>query len=490
MTRKSLFLRRTVLPLLLAFGALGAVQAIAADLKPCHPPGMRDAAQCGVLKRPLNPSEPNGKQIDVHYVVVASMAREKHPDPVFFFAGGPGQSAIDVLPAIIGSLKRLNNRRDIVFVDQRGTGTSAPLQCAPDASVPLRESMDPQLLAKRMERCRLALEKLPYGDLRFFTTSIAMGDIDAVRAALGAETINLIGGSYGTRAALEYMRLYPQRVRRVVLDGVVPPDLSLPQSISEDANSALKALFADCAADKACNANYPNLAQTWESLFDRLPATMLMDNPVTGTPEQVTITAPMIGLMVRGPLYAPNMASALPRAIAEAAQGRWGAMMGLASASGNRSGKEMAMGMHFSTLCAEDALRPVSLESAGRFSNAMELSYKAVCADWPKGQVDPAFYVTPKTTSPVMMLSGGIDPVTPPQHAQKTAKLLGDTVEHIIVPKAGHGLLRLGCVRDLVFRFVDSKAPPVPDPKKADCLATIPRPMAFVPMAVQMRGAK
>jgi pimeloyl-ACP methyl ester carboxylesterase len=160
----------------------------------------------------------------------------------------------------------------------------------------------------------------------------------------------------------------------------------------------------------------------------------------------------------------------------------------LATTMGNRSGKGMAMGMHFATLCAEDALLPVSLESAGRFSNSMESSYKAVCADWPKGQVDPAFYTTPKTTSPVMMLSGGIDPVTPPRHAERTGKLLGEHVQHIVVPKAGHGLLRLGCVRDLVFRFVDSKAPPAPDPKRAECLAAIPRAMAFVPMATQMRG--
>ena len=233
-----------------------------AGLTPCRLKGLEHEARCGVVKRPLDPSQPQGPQIDVHFAVLPALARHKKPDPVFFFAGGPGQSAIALAGTLARPLARLTNRRDVVLIDQRGTGRSAPLQCPEQPlTQPLREMADPASQVQRLRECRAALQKLPHGDLRHYTTTVAMADAEAVRQALGAPRINLMGGSYGTRAALEYLRQFPQAVRRVVIDGVAPPDMVLPASFSTDAQAALDALFAACQAEPQ-NANpQPSLSR-------------------------------------------------------------------------------------------------------------------------------------------------------------------------------------------------------------------------------------
>ena len=478
-------------PLLLGLGLLAqpGAQAQTVTTKPCHLPGMRDAVQCGSLTRPLNPDEPNGKKVQIQFAVLPSKAREKHPDPIYFLAGGPGQSAMDIIPAMQGAMSRLNNRRDLVFVDQRGTGESAPLECERETQMGLADALDPTQLPKRMAKCRAALEKLPHGDLRFYSTTTAMQDLDAVRAALGQERINLIGASYGTRTALEYLRLFPQRVRRMVLDGVAPASMSLTESMAEDAHAAWKSLLEDCAADKDCVKAHPNLAQQWDKLFESLPQTITVNNPLTGVPERVTLTAPMVAGMVRGPLYAPQLAAGLPYAVSEAAQGRWTPLIGLASATVSRSGGGgMAMGMHFSVVCGEDPLRSAGPATAGRFAGLMDTSYSGVCAEWPKSKVDKAFYTLPPSASPVLMFSGGVDPATPPRHAEAVAKALGDKVRHVLVPKAGHGILRLGCTSDMVFKFMDHKIDAEALKVDAACLANIPRPTAFVPLGATLES--
>ena len=223
-------------------GFLAGAPARGAALTECRVEGIANSVQCGWLDRPLDPTRAQGPQVRIHYVVVPAMARQKLADPVFLLAGGPGQSAIQLAPSVLPLLSRLNNRRDLVFVDQRGTGRSAPLECEAAKREPLSDASDPERQVRSLARCREALAKLPYvggaDGLRHFTTTIAMADLDAVRRALGAERINLIGASYGTRAALEYQRLFPDAVWRSVLDGVAPPDMVLPASFSTDAQAA------------------------------------------------------------------------------------------------------------------------------------------------------------------------------------------------------------------------------------------------------------
>jgi pimeloyl-ACP methyl ester carboxylesterase len=468
--------------LALALAALAALPAASAEeaLEKYRVTGLRHEVQCGSVVRALDPARPGGVAIRVHYVVVPAAARRKLPDAVFLLAGGPGQSAIGALPTILPLLGRLNHRRDIVFVDQRGTGRSAPLECDDAQHRPLAEQADPQQRLAQIAACREALRRLPYGDLRFFTTPIAMQDLDAVRRRLGIEQVNLVGASYGTRAALDYLRQFPNAVRRMVIDGVAPPDMILPMSFSTDGQRAFDALLSACENAPECRRAHPRLRAAWLELLQGLPRSVTVAHPLTGRPEHFELTRDMVLGAVRGPLYAPALAAGLPHAIDEAAQGRYEALMGMNSLFTTRRGTALAMGMHFSVVCAEDAPRlPHGKDLPGTdFGADFAQLYERVCADWPRGEVPAAFYAVAPARQPVLVLSGGLDPVTPPRHGQRVAQALGASARHVVVPNAGHGVMSVGCMRDVVFRFIDGDDPGAAA-KDADCAKSIPRPAAF-----------
>ena len=337
----------------------GAGAASAQALTDCRVAGLRNTVKCGVVQRALDPARPGGPKIEVHYVVVPAMARRKLPDPVFLLAGGPGQSAIDLAPQTMPLFSRLNNRRDIVFVDQRGTGESAPLDCADPKRETLDDQSDSEQQIRLLMQCQADLMKRPYikapSDLGFFTTTLAMQDLDAVRRQLGAKQIDLVGVSYGTRAALEYMRQFPDAVRRAVLDSVAPPDMVLPASFSTDGQAAFDSLLAACERQPECSKAYPKLRADWAALLKSLPKPAVAPQPLSGKPEHFTLTREMVLGAVRGALYNPAMAAALPAAISEAAAGRYEGLVGMGSLLGSRHGLQLAMGMHFSVVCAEDA---------------------------------------------------------------------------------------------------------------------------------------
>ena len=476
----------------LALWLAAAPYARAADSRPglaaCRLPGVEHEAWCGVLKRPLDPAQPQGRQIDIHYALLPALARNRKPDPVFFFAGGPGQSAIELAGPISRMLARLSNRRDIVLIDQRGTGRSAPLRCEEDApTAPLAQTADPALQVARMQACRRRLELLPQGaqgGLAHYATWVAMQDAEAVRAALGVAQVNLVGGSYGTRAALEYLRQFPQAVRRTVIDGVAPPDMVLPASFSTDNQAALDAELAACEGEPACRARHPTLRADWQVLLAGLPRSVQVQHPVTGAVERITVTRDMLLGLVRAPLYVPALTSALPEALAAAAQGRFEPLLGLASATSGNSPGKIFEGMHFSVVCAEDLprLAQATDRPGADFGDTFAAQYRQICADWPRTEVPPAFYRLPQAASAVLLLSGGADPVTPPRHAARVALALGPKARHVVVPQAGHGVMALGCMRDVLFRFIDAASDDEALKVEADCAGRMPRPGAFVPV--------
>ncbi|NKI94351.1 alpha/beta hydrolase [Rhizobacter sp. SG703] len=474
-----------------ALPAWGADEA----LTPCRVAGLRNEVLCGQLRRPLDPVRPTGPQIDVHYVVVPAMARRKLPDPVFLLAGGPGQSAISLAGSVMPLFQRLNNRRDIVFVDQRGTGRSAPLACddGPGSATDggretLADEADPARQFARMAACRDRLAaRAPLAvpaDLGFFTTTLAMQDLDAVRARLGAPRIDLVGASYGTRAALEYQRQFPDRVRRSVLDGVAPPDMVLPVSFSTDGQQAFDALLAACEAEAACTRAHPTLRADWKALLAGLPREVSAAHPLSGRIERFTLTREMVLGAVRGTLYAPWIAAALPTALHDAAQGRFEGLVGLGGLLSARKGMGLAMGMHFSVVCAEDAPRMAQASDppGADFGRSLGALYARVCADWPRGAVPDAFYRLSASTTPVLLLSGGLDPITPPRHADRVARALGARARSVVVPNAGHGVMGVGCARDLIQRFIDAADDAAALALDTTCLVAVPRPPAFVPL--------
>lgn len=473
--------------LVLAQPTVSALAASGTTSTPCFLPGLAHEARCGRVARPLDPARPDGVKIDIHYAVIPATARSPKSDPMVFFAGGPGQSALDLVPQIAAMLSRLHNLRDIVLIDQRGTGRSAPLLCErDDPARPLAEQLDAARQREKLLACRDQLAAQPHGDLRQYATWIAAQDVESVRLAIGAPRVNVVGVSYGTRVALEYLRQYPKAVRRAVLDGVAPPDMVLPVSMAADNQAALDALLDACAAAQACRARHRNLRARWQALLGRLPVTASVAHPVTGRPETVTFTRSAVASAVRSALYSPALSAALPAAIESAADGRFEALAALASAVGGRRGVGVATGMHFSVVCSEDAPRMAAAAAAASaavaapdFGVLQRELYADVCAQWPRAAVPPAFYEVPPSPVPVLLLSGGIDPATPPRHGERVARLLGPKARHVTVPNAGHGVLGLGCMRDVLFRFVDA-----PDEREAmavdaGCAARVPRPPAF-----------
>jgi pimeloyl-ACP methyl ester carboxylesterase len=465
--------------------AAGAGPAFS-GLKPCRLPGVEHAAQCGTLRRPLDPSLPQGVQIDVHVAVLPALARYKRPDPVAFFAGGPGQSAIAMAGMLHAQFARLATRRDFVFVDLRGTGRSAPLMC-PEAepAQPLRERVDTEAARARLAACRAALERLPHGDLRRYTTTLAVQDVEAVRQALGAPALNVMGASYGTRAALEYARQFPQAVRRMVLDGVAPPDMVLPLSFGEDAQAAFDAVLRSCENDAPCRARHPNLHADWSAMLASLPRPVTVRHPVTGLPETLTLTREAVTALVRTPLYVPALAAGLPHAVSQAAQGCFEPLVGLGVAlGGGERALRLAEGLHFSVVCAEDAPRlPAAPAGAAApesvFREPLLATYREACRDWPRGEVPEAFYTVSQASAPTLVLSGGADPVTPPRHGERVARALGAQARHVVVPHAGHGLLAIGCLRDAVVRFVQAEDAAAAQAVELGCAKDVPRPPAW-----------
>ena len=468
-------LRNVFHPLIAVCGLLlcGAVHA---EITPCRLPDFPQELRCGKVQRPLNPDDPAGKKIDIQYVVLPSQDKNKLQDAIFLLAGGPGQSAINVASFGQAILSRLNKRRDIVFVDQRGTGRSASLACPEVENAADVENEDQML--KRTEACLARLKKLPYGDLRFFSTSIAVKDLDAVRKQQGYDKINLVGASYGTRVGLEYMRQFPQSVKRVVLDGVVPPDMSLP---SGDAQAALDGVFADCAKQAVCNASYPDLAHRWQQLLASMPKQVSIIHPRLGTPLKFEMRRDLLLSLVHKTLYTSTITAGLPYAISQAEKGNYQALVTLSGATNLPGPGSINYGMHFSVWCSEALSRPLP-PAKDEFEQMMNHMYEQTCKNWPRATIPPDFFTVPPAQSPVLLLSGGIDPVTPIRHGAAVTKALGANARHITLDNAGHGLMAQGCVRDVVYRFLNAKQDS--DALKIDssCVRSIPRPLTWQPL--------
>ncbi len=461
---------------------MGQVATAATSLVDCRVDGHSSEVRCGQIKRALDPSNPL-QTIDIHFVVVPALARRSVEAPLFFLAGGPGQSAIALSGSLSGLFSRLNQRRDLVFVDQRGTGKSFPLRCnEPSKLTPFAVVIDSQFSLAQMRQCQ---EQLTQGtatqagvDLRFFSTTLAMQDLDAVRAQLGYQKIDLIGGSYGTRAALEYLRLFPSAVRRMVLDGVAPPDMVLPVSGDRDSASALQGVFDRCRQDPACAAAYPNLQSQVKDWLASLPKNVELFNSYTRQTETISLTSEAVQNMVRAVLYAPQLSAALPFALSEAKAGKLMALAGLSrQLGGGSAAQKIAQGMHFSVICSEDsAAIPVNI-----LPSPMTNLYQQVCAKWPKAVIDPAFYqVGSLKQGAALVLSGGADPVTPPFHGERVAKALGSLARHIIVPNLGHGVMSAGCMPDIVFGFFNRRESQAALELDAQCATQIPAPPFYL----------
>ncbi len=430
-------------------------------LERCRLPGASAQLRCGTLEVFEDRTARSGRKLKLHVAVAPALSSNPSPDPLFILAGGPGQAASDVATMMLTALERVRRERDLVFLDQRGTGKSNGLECElGPADASFAERLRAEFDEGRVRACIDELSKK--ADLRLYTTSVAMDDLDEVRAALGYERINLWGGSYGTRAALVYLRQHPERVRTAILDGVAPMQLLLPADVASDAQRALSLLFEQCGADAACEKTYPKLGERFSSLLDRLaqaPARTTVPHPVTGQSIEVEIGREVFVQTVRALLYQPEATSLVPFSIDRASEGDFRPLIAQAQMIDSGFGNGLAIGMFFSVVCSEDVpFIPEGALQKGAAGTFMGSGFAddvvRTCALWPKAEV-PASYREPvRSEAPVLLLSGNLDPVTPPRWAEEAKKTLTNSA-HVVVPGSGHGTLGSACVRNLIRRFVE-----------------------------------
>ncbi|HUR32947.1 MAG TPA: alpha/beta hydrolase [Vicinamibacterales bacterium] len=446
-------------------------------LHPCRIAEGPPDAYCGTYRVFENRTANAGRTIDLKIVVAPALRRDPEPDPLFVFEGGPGGGAATLAAQRIPMFRRFQTDRDIVLIDQRGTGGSNPLDCAADdADDDLR-----QVDEYPVERFRTCLETLT-ADASFYTTAIAMDDVDDVRRFLGYEQVNLWGGSYGTRAALVYLKRHERAVRAVVLDGVAPPDMRIPLFMARDGQRALDRLLDDCAHDAdGCAKAYPQLRATVAALWVQLAQKprITIPHPRTGMPTSLNVSQRLIATIVFQSLYSPEVAALLPQLLTDAAHGNFQGLLALAFAADLPKGA-MSEGLFLSVVCAEDMPRisaeDITRETAGGFiGSAMFDTRMKPCAFWPKGPVADDYYAPVTSSKPVLLFSGEDDPVTPPSWGEHVRQSLANS-RHVVVPGAGHITLMRGCVPDLVDRFLQSASVAGLD---ASCLTTLHRPPFF-----------
>jgi pimeloyl-ACP methyl ester carboxylesterase len=449
-------------------------------LRPCKTAEGPSDAYCGTLKVFEDRNARTGRQIGLNIVVLPSLSNTSQPDPVFFLAGGPGQGAAQLAKPLQSLFQRINRDRDLVLVDQRGTGKSNPLECK-NESDSLREiNQAEQASLDQLKACLAKYDANP----KLYTTSIAMDDLDDVRRYLGYRSINLYGGSYGTRAALEYLRRHEANVRTVVLDGVAPPSIRLPLFMGRDSERALRKLTADCAQDADCAAKFPDLQGRIDRLLarlDRQPVKTQLAHPRTGKREEVEIRREFVALALFNALYSNLTSSLLPLVLERAESNDFQSLLALV---GSNEGMSLAAGMHFSVVCAEDApkIGPGELdrEATGWFlpRRVLESRLKP-CEFWPRGEVEDGFYAPPASSKPVLVLSGDLDPVTPPTWGEEVTKTLKNA-QHLVVPGTGHGTASRGCVMQVMQDFYSRGSM---DGVKSACLSQLKRGPFFTTLA-------
>lgn len=430
----------------------------AIDLAPCEredTPPVVSGAECGVVTVPENPQAPEGQRIDIHLMRWPAISAVPEPDPLLIIAGGPGQSAIDTAEFLAPVFYNLRKNRDIVFVDQRGTGQSHPLHCERDDELPLMEYAE-VTNARNLERLRQCADT--WRDrAAYYTTDYAVTDLEAVRRALGYEQVNLWGASYGTRVVLRYLQRHPQSLRAVVMDGLAPVQIALPEHLSRDAEQSFQKLSEDCLALEDCARAYGDVARKARSLAARLaqqPVELEVPHPLTGESTAMRLDHEKLASLVRLSLYDRLLARLLPHTLALAEAGDYQVLAALtAQLFDSESLPRIAEGMHLTVLCNEDA--PLTSAAAGRTFLGVNLQspVSEVCSFWPRARIPEDYYQPVTSEVPALLLSGGRDPVTPPRWGEQVAAHLGRAT-HLVAPGAHHGVTAQGCAADLVTDFI------------------------------------
>ena len=411
-------------------------------------------AECGYLAVPLTGKQ-SDNTIELYIKRWPAISAAPEADPLFVIAGGPGQSATAIADMLAGSFYELRKKRDIVFVDQRGTGQSSPLNCELDESNQLlgHSAASTEASIAQYRDCAKALS----ATARYYTSTAAVDDLEAVRQALGYSRINLWGGSYGTRVILAYLAQYPESLRAVVMDGLAPVQLAMPYNIGAEASRALQLVADQCLALPACAERYGDSVAAAEQAASRLraaPVTLNIDHPLTGLPTPLLLDDSKLAGLVRFSLYDRLASRLLPAALAAAAQQDYRLVASLITRiSDSANTPNLALGMHMTILCNEDAGVTPRPESRAFLGVDLVAPIARICEFWPKADVAPAFYQPVKSDVPALLLSGERDPITPPHWAAQVAGGLTNATA-LTAAGAHHGVTQIGCSARVIAEFI------------------------------------
>jgi pimeloyl-ACP methyl ester carboxylesterase len=478
--------RRVVaaLALLAAAGCGGRLHptpgGVAADpplaLRPCVLPGVAGEAACGVDSVWEDRSARRGRRIGLRVVVLRARDGAPARDPIVVLAGGPGQGAATMAPMLARELDGLRARRDLVLVDQRGTGASNPLTCDGGLAV----LADTTGVAARA--CAAALA--PRADVRHYTTAAAVEDLDEVRAALGYARINLLGVSYGTRVAQVYLRRHPDRVRSVTLRAVAPLGFNIPRDGGRAAQAALARLVTDCAADAACATAFPRLATDLARVRAHAADAPTHTRVATGGGDSVDVLLDrtLVDQTLNALLLSAATRQQLPLLLHRASADGLAALAPVAAQVRAAVYGQLPAGMYLSIVCTEDApaLRATDRAASADTFLAAAAGIAGVCRGWPHLAPPPDADARAVWPGPALLVSGDADPATVAEGAEGLARSWPGA-RHVVLPATAHGPMFPGCARDLVVAFVERATGAALD---ASCV----RALAWPPFATRTAG--
>lgn len=437
-----------------------AVPALALELRPCQLSGSQGYpfvnADCGYLARPENPLETSGRSIELFVARLTATGANPGKQAFTIINGGPGASSVSLYVDLAEAFSGILGERDIVLVDQRGTGRSNALECPQ-----LSQATQAYSRTAVQEATRSCLQTLT-ADPGFYSTTQAVADLDAVREALDYQALDIYGVSYGTRVALHYLRRHPDRVRSLIIDGVVPPGLALGVNVAENAQASLARTFDDCRNDTQCARAFGDIGGVFRQLVARLkqhPVALTVAHPVTGKRQPFELGYEHLAMTIRLLSYAPETIALIPLIIQQTSMGNYTPVASQAMRIMERLTADLAFGMHNSVVCTEDIpfVAPEQVDW-----QALEQTYlgadqvralQDICELWPKSPMDDDLHQPLHTEIPVLVLSGERDPITPPAYGQRVADMLGNAL-HIVGNGQGHGLISRGCLPRLAADFV------------------------------------
>jgi pimeloyl-ACP methyl ester carboxylesterase len=434
--------------LLLSLTATAPALGRTGKLQPCHVPEMEEEVLCGRHEVYENRAAGAGRKIALNIVVLPAKTKAVAPAPLVFLAGGGVVPATRYAGFLARAFPELRLHRDILLIDQRGSGASNPLDCEFSTDAANAEYRDEARFRAAVRRCRQELERK--ADLRYYTTPVAMDDLDEVRNWLGYPRLDLYGVSYGTQAAMVYLRQHPRRVRSVVLQGVVPLDVTMWLEYPRSSQQALDRVFAACARQPGCHDAFPNLAQEFSTLLQRLA-----EKPVQVQELEAPIDAEILRSFVASVLYSAERIHDLPLLIHLAQAGDYQPLARKLAASRGDSG--IPKGVYLSIVCNEEIPRLKAAElpaaTAGTFLGDFRLGREVLaCGEWVRGWLPQDYWEPVRSKVPALLLTGALDHATPPRYGERVARSLRNA-RRFVLPGRGHNDTD-PCVSEIIQAFL------------------------------------